>query len=140
MFLSDGSGQTPKFVERTSAAFVIRYIQFLLLIAAVVGCGQRERMELISSGHSNITFNNRITESDTLNVLTFEYIYNGGGVGVGDFNNDGLSDIFFAGNMVSSRLYLNRGNFVFDDITSAAGITTNAWCTGIATVDIDQDG
>lgn len=97
-------------------------------------------MEAVPSAHSHIAFNNRIDESDTLNVMTFEYIYNGGGIGVGDFDNDGLSDLFFAGNMTSSRLYLNKGDLAFEDITAPAGITTASWCTGVSTVDIDQDG
>ena len=75
-----------------------------------------------------------------MNVLAFEYIYNGSGVGVGDFNNDGLSDIFFGGNMVSSRMYLNRGDFKFEDVTRLAGVETNLWCTGISLADINQDG
>ena len=66
--------------------------------------------------------------------LAFEYIYNGSGVGVGDFNNDGLSDIFFGGNMVSSRMYLNRGDFKFEDVITLAGVETNLSCTGISLV------
>ena len=95
---------------------------------------------LLPSSATNITFNNLLTESDSFNVLTFEYIYNGGGVGVGDVNNDGLSDIFFAGNMVSSRLYLNKGNFVFEDVTKKSKVATKLWCTGVSMVDINQDG
>lgn len=94
----------------------------------------------IPSAHSGVDFANIITETDSFNVLNYEYIYNGSGVGIGDFNLDGLPDLFFAGNMVSSRLYLNRGEFQFEDVTVAAGVTTDAWCTGVAICDINQDG
>ena len=114
---------------------------FVISIAALCGCNKKERpFQLLSSRDTNVTFNNLITESDTLNVLAFEYIYNGSGVGVGDFNNDGLSDIFFGGNMVSSRLYLNKGDFKFEDVTAKAGLTTNFWATGVSVVDINNDG
>ena len=72
--------------------------------------------------------------------LSDVYIYNGAGVAVGDIDNDGLPDIFFAGNMVSSRLYLNKGHMRFEDITKQAGVTTNRWVTGVTMVDINNDG
>jgi hypothetical protein len=76
----------------------------------------------LNAEDTGITFSNRITESDTMNVLTFEYINNGGGVAVGDFNNDSLPDVYFTGNMVSNKLYLNKGDFKFDDVTAKAGV------------------
>ncbi len=78
--------------------------------------------EKISDVHSGITFNNKIIENDSINPMNVVNIYNGGGVGIADFNNDGLPDIYFTGNMVPSRLYLNKGNFVFEDITKKAGV------------------
>ena len=109
----------------------------------LAGCGKHDEktlFQLLPSSDTGISFKNELTETDSFNVLSFEYIYNGAGVGVGDVNNDGLSDIFFAGNMVSSSLYLNKGNFKFDDITERASMNTNVWCTGVSMIDINQDG
>ncbi len=97
--------------------------------------------EVVSSDHSGIHFNNKVKETDSLNVLDISNVYNGGGVGIGDFNNDGLQDIYFTGNTVSNKLYLNKGNFKFDDITNEAGVDGNAkWCRGVSIVDINNDG
>ena len=85
-------------------------------------------------------FSNTITETDSFNVMTYEYIYNGAGLGIGDLNNDGLADIVFAGNQVSPRPYLNLGNFKFKDITSNfKGLTNNQWFSGVTIVDINND-
>lgn len=94
----------------------------------------------MNDNQTNITFNNAITENDSVNVFTNEYMYNGSGVGIGDFNNDGLPDIFFCGSMVSSKLYINKGNFKFEDVTDKAALQTNRWCTGVSVVDINNDG
>src|SRR5688572_5439701 len=120
----------------------IRPLGIVALLWLMAGCSQDEKtlFQLLPSSDTGITFNNELTETDSFNVLTFEYIYNGAGVGVGDVNNDGLSDIFFAGNMVSSALYLNKGDFEFKDVTAQASVTTHVWCTGVAVVDINQDG
>jgi hypothetical protein len=97
--------------------------------------------EQISSSHSGIHFNNQITENDSINPLDIVNIYNGGGVGIGDFNNDGLPDIYFTGNMVSNRLYLNKGDFKFQDITDAAGVNgMGRWGRGVSVIDINNDG
>jgi len=121
----------------------LSFFWFALLLFLYLGCSPKRNdtlFELIKSSHSGISFENRIIEDDSLNALTFEYIYNGGGVGIGDFNNDGLSDIFFSGNMVSSKLYINKGDFRFEDITAQAQLATSAWCTGVAVNDFNQDG
>ncbi|RDC61792.1 VCBS repeat-containing protein [Adhaeribacter pallidiroseus] len=95
---------------------------------------------LLAPEETGVTFTNTITESDSLNVLTYGYMYNGGGVAVGDVNNDGLPDLYFSGNMVSSKLYLNQGNFKFKDITTLSGTGTKSWVNGVTMVDINQDG
>src|SRR5450631_1398288 len=97
--------------------------------------------EKISDSHSGIRFNNKIIENDSINPLTVVNIYNGGGVGIGDFNNDGLPDIYFTGNMVPCRLYLNKGNFRFEDITDKAGVGgLGRWARGVSVIDINNDG
>ncbi|CAN5194343.1 VCBS repeat-containing protein [soil metagenome] len=114
----------------------------LTIIHLVCACqfGKKPVFTLVNSDKSHITFTNKIAETDSFNVLSFEYIYNGGGVGIGDVNNDGLQDIFFTGNMVSSRLFLNKGNLTFQDITIPAKVSTTSWCTGVSMVDVNQDG
>ncbi|MEJ7766354.1 MAG: VCBS repeat-containing protein [Chitinophagaceae bacterium] len=97
--------------------------------------------KLLPSSQTGINFTNTITETDKLNILNEAYIYNGGGVGLGDFNNDGLVDVYFAANMVSNKLYLNKGSLRFEDITDSAGVGGEGkWCTGVSTVDINADG
>lgn len=94
----------------------------------------------ISASASGVDFNNKLTYSDSLTVLDFEYMFNGAGVALSDINNDGLQDILFTGNMVPARLYLNKGSLKFEDITEKSGLKTEGWCYGIAAVDINQDG
>lgn len=99
----------------------------------------------IESGESGIHFANNLTATDSLNAFTFTNFYNGGGVGVGDFNHDDQPDLFFTGNQESCRLYVNQtpagqAGFRFADVTDAAGVRTNRWCTGVSVVDINQDG
>lgn len=90
---------------------------------------------------SGIDFENSLKESPLLNIISYEYFYNGGGVGLGDFNNDGLVDIYFAGNMQPARLYLNKGNWKFEDITLKAGLKgKKGWKTGVSIADVNGDG
>lgn len=117
----------------------IRLFIFMLVVATACS-NDKQVFRLIDPEYSGLTFSNTLFESDTFNVLTFEYIYDGAGVGIGDFNKDGLVDIFFAGNMVSSALYLNRGELRFEDVSSQAGVMTDSWCSGVAIADINNDG
>ena len=97
--------------------------------------------KLLSSKQSGIKFANNLTEDVEQNYLNFEYIYNGGGVAVGDINNDGLPDVYFSGNEVPNKLYLNKGGLKFEDITDAAGVAADdGWYTGVSMVDINSDG
>jgi hypothetical protein len=98
-------------------------------------------LKLIPSTESGIEFQNTLSPTDSLNVLKYEYFYNGASVSVGDFNNDGLSDLFFTGNMVSNKIYLNRGNLKFEDVSEIAGIENNdRWNAGSAVADVNNDG
>ena len=95
----------------------------------------------LSSKKTNITFENTLTESDTFNYFLFPYIYMGAGVSVGDFNNDGLTDIYFTGNMVPNRLYINRGNLSFEDVTEISNTGGGKqWKLGSTICDINNDG
>jgi hypothetical protein len=120
----------------------VRLCSFSFLIFFLVSCNKPKTLfRQLSSDHTHIDFNNRITETDSINILDFSNVYNGGGVGFGDFNNDGLQDIYFTGNLVANKLYLNKGNMQFQDITKEAGVDGEGkWCRGVAMVDINNDG
>ena len=96
--------------------------------------------EKMDADHTQVHFKNSLTSSDSVNILDFEYMFNGGGVGIGDINNDGLQDIYFTGNQVSGALYLNQGDFKFKDITKTANVVTTGWTNGVSISDINQDG
>lgn len=122
-------------------AMLLRVRVLLIIVFVISSCNKKTLFRSVSPDHSGIHFSNRINQSDSINVLDFENVYNGGGVGIGDFNGDGLQDIYFAGNLVSNKLYLNKGGFQFDDITEKAGVAANGrWCRGITIVDINNDG
>jgi hypothetical protein len=126
-----------------------RLYPVVLLIAILVACfscthektGEGPIFRKLSSRETNITFQNTLTETDTFNYFLYSYMYMGGGVSVGDFNNDGLTDIYFTGNMVSNRLYLNLGNLKFKDITEISGTGgDHRWMQGSTICDINEDG
>ncbi|MBC7885558.1 MAG: VCBS repeat-containing protein, partial [Saprospiraceae bacterium] len=121
---------------------IVKYLAVIcIVIVALVSCKEKTLFNLLSSSHTGINFNNIIIESDSMNPLNQVNIYNGGGVGIGDFNNDGLQDIYFTGNMVPNKLYLNKGNMKFKDITQTAHADgAGKWCRGVSVVDINCDG
>ncbi|HTE29249.1 MAG TPA: VCBS repeat-containing protein, partial [Chryseolinea sp.] len=118
-------------------------IAFILLTIVIASCGDNGESTLfkIRTGPElGIDFKNTIVTNDTFNAVTYEYIYNGSGVGVGDFNNDGLQDLFFGGNQVPSQLYINKGKLHFTNGTEKSKIATHSWVTGVSLVDINRDG
>ena len=123
-----------------------RYLGIALLLAA---CQPSESenssgdqlFEQLPASETGVDFSNDLSSDPDMNIIEYLYYYNGGGVGIADINNDGLEDIFFAGNEVSDRLYLNKGDFKFEDITDAAGIIQdNTWSTGVTFADVNLDG
>lgn len=121
----------------------VKYLWMAAGLVLLAACSQKKDhlFTLKQAKETGIDFNNLIVESDTFNILTDEYIFNGGGVAVGDFNNDGLPDLYFTGNQVSNKLYLNKGNFKFEDITaSSQTAAADRWSTGVTVVDINGDG
>ncbi|MEO1262768.1 MAG: VCBS repeat-containing protein [Bacteroidota bacterium] len=126
--------------ETNTLQVICTGIYFLLLMSCQMENKERTLFEKLPSEKTNVFFNNEIIENDTHNILNFTNLYTGSGVGIGDFNNDTLPDIFFGGNMVSSRLYFNQGNLKFKDLTQFAGVETDRWIMGVAVVDINADG
>jgi len=122
----------------------VKYLSLILVIIAISGCGDSPSGKLftkISPSSTNINFKNLLIEDEEFNVLSYPYFYNGGGVAVGDINNDGLTDVFFTGNMVKNRLYLNKGNMKFEDITVNSTVADKqGWCTGATMADVNADG
>ncbi|MGA0559017.1 VCBS repeat-containing protein [Larkinella sp. VNQ87] len=123
----------------------LRFGRFLRLLGWafgwIAGTQAVAQFTLLSPEQTGVRFVNKLVETEQHNVLAYEYFYNGGGVAVGDLNNDGLPDLYFTGNMVADRLYLNQGNLKFKDISSSAGIGKGlGWKTGVTLVDINRDG
>jgi enediyne biosynthesis protein E4 len=117
-------------------------ISFFASIILITSCKSDDKLFTnLSKNETGIDFRNILEESEDLNVLNYTYFYNGGGVAVGDVNNDGLTDVLFTGNMVKNRLYLNKGEMNFEDITVTSGVAEQqGWCTGATMVDINEDG
>ena len=120
----------------------MRYSSLILLPLYLVSCNNIDsRFEKKLSDHTGISFQNTLSYTEDFNPYTYRNFFNGGGVALGDINNDGLIDIYFTGNIVDNALYLNKGNWQFDDITDIAGVSCkDNWSTGATFVDINQDG
>lgn len=116
----------------------------LLLVLVLGSCGKDKTSKLfyrLSAHETGISFSNTIESTDDFNIFSYRNFYNGGGVALGDFNNDNLPDIYIISNMNSNKLYLNTGDFKFEDITENAGVSgKKAWSTGAVIVDINGDG
>ena len=121
----------------------VKCILFILVVFnCFTACKQASLQQFTNvSNTSGISFVNTITESEALNIFTYEYMYNGAGVAVGDVNNDGLADVFFTANQLPDQLYLNKGNLTFQNITEPSGVAGNAgWKTGVSMADVNGDG
>lgn len=122
-----------------------RYFTKILLFSFVfflfTQCSQKRQFEAMDRSETNISFINEIVETKENNIMTYEYTYNGGGIAVGDINNDGLPDIYFSGNAVHNKLFLNKGGWKFEDITQQALVAGRTdWKTGVTLVDVNGDG
>jgi enediyne biosynthesis protein E4 len=116
---------------------------FLLLPSVFISCHKKATLfESLSSSTTHISFENKVENKHLFNILYYLYFYNGGGVATGDINNDGLPDIYFTANSKGhNKLYLNKGNFQFEDITDKAGVGGSSdWCTGVTMADVNGDG
>ncbi|HTL10751.1 MAG TPA: VCBS repeat-containing protein, partial [Chitinophagaceae bacterium] len=123
-----------------------------MLLTALVACTGRQKnagdaataplFTLLPAETTHIDFNNQLTEALNTNVLLYEYFYNGGGVAIADLNGDGLQDIYFSGNMVPNKLYLNKGQLHFEEVSAAAGVEgrPGPWKTGVTIADVNGDG
>jgi len=129
---------------------MIQRLLIILLVTSLYACSNEEKskkelkgplFQLLTPEKTSIHFSNELTEDNVNNNFKYEYFYNGGGVAIGDINNDGLSDIYFTGNQVNDKIYLNKGGMVFEDITEKAITTGNeGWHTGVTMADMNGDG
>jgi len=119
---------------------------FTLALLTGTGCRPAARQqallfELLSPSRTGVSFANHLPEDTTFNILNYLYYYNGGGIAVGDVNNDGLPDLYFTSNLGPNHLYLNRGNYRFEDVTLEAGVADSiGWKTGVTMADVNCDG
>ena len=125
----------------------ISFIIFFVFILAISSCNSKKDtavinplFQLLPSSQTGIDFNNKVADTKDFNVFKYRNFYNGGGVAIGDVNNDGKPDIFFTSNQGKNRLYINKGNWQFEDVTDKAGVGgIHKWHTGVTMVDINGD-
>lgn len=122
-------------------------IFYFVILFLCIGCAKKTAeksdtlFSLVNNEHTNVHFKNEVKENLYFNFLNYSYIYNGGGIAVGDINNDGLEDVYFSSNQESNALYLNKGDFAFEDITKKAKVSDeHGWTTGVSMIDINNDG
>lgn len=134
----------PDYIILNNPGLYYRWLRYcLFLFTFLHGCTPKKHtlFNSLPADKTGIDFINRIADTDSLNILDYLYYYNGGGVAIADFNNDGLADIYFTSNQESNRLYLNKGNFSFEDITDKAGVQGKGnWKTGVTVADVNGDG
>ncbi len=125
----------------------MRYLSLFLIVLILFSSCKREEKKrdslftLLHSSKTKIDFINQLTETEEFNIIQYLYFNNGAGVAAGDINNDGLVDLYFTSNQQSNKLYLNRGNFKFEDITEKAGVAgIGNWTTGVTMADVNGDG
>ena len=136
-----------KFLNYNVVKQISKYFFYILpVIFLITACGHNEKKEpklfdQLSADSTGINFINQLPVDDQFNIFTYRNFYNGCGVALGDINNDGLVDVFFTANMLPNRLFLNKGNFKFEDITATSGILKKAkWSTGVSMADVNGDG
>ncbi len=124
----------------------VQFFGLLLTVMFIISCNKQDTIdkplfESLSAKQTNIDFENTLIYTNDFNIYKYRNYYNGGGVGLGDINNDGLLDIYFTANLLPNRLYINKGNFTFEDITDTAKVGgSRAWSTGVSMVDVNADG
>ncbi|MFT6480288.1 MAG: hypothetical protein ACJAVP_003449, partial [Spirosomataceae bacterium] len=130
---------------------LLRTFSVLLIASGLISCGNDDESSAddgpqlftqLTAEQTGVSFQNLLTEGPNTNILMYEYFFNGGGVAVGDFNNDGLEDLYFTSNMSDNKLYINKGDMKFQDVTSLSGASgrPGPWKTGVTTVDVNADG
>lgn len=113
----------------------------VVILLTAISCQKKKLFESVDSDKSGISFNNKIIEDSAVNPMNLEFIYNGSGVAVGDFNIDGLPDLYFTASRVNNELYINKGDFQFKNITEKSGTASaDKWSSSASTVDINNDG
>lgn len=135
-----------RYTNHSISRFGLKALFIFCLVLIVQACGEGEKDQpslftRLAPEQTGIDFNNELTQSDEFNIIEYLYFYNGGGVAAGDINNDGLVDLYFTANQKPNKLYLNKGNFQFEDITTSAGIEeSGTWSTGATMADVNGDG